>query len=168
MSHCDWVVLVTRFDDWLPRTVHVPSLHWLDVVWGDETRHAWSSCDQNVIHAWSLHRFWRESLRRSLRYGKLPFGPTEAKYSYGFAPLLRIRNSLFTTCYILIAFMFLFLNIPARSMVFYLNFSRGGSAFYYAGLHLFHQVGEKAYFTNNGINFYLYVTDLKNLFVLKK
>ena len=72
---------------------------------------------------------------------------------------------------LLIAFVFLFLNIPARSMVFYLNFSKGDSAFYYAGLHLFHQIGEKAYFTNNGINFYLYVisgqkfrTDLKNLF----
>ena len=76
---------------------------------------------------------------------------------------------------LLIAFVFLFLNIPARSMVFYLSFSRGDTAFYYAGLHLFHQIGEKAYFTNNGVNFYLYVisghkfrTDLKKLFVIKK
>ena len=79
------------------------------------------------------------------------------------------------TMVLLIAFIFLFLNIPARSMVFYLNFSRGDTAFYYAGLHLFHQIGEKAYFTNNGIKFYLYVisgqkfrTDLKNLFIIKK
>ena len=79
------------------------------------------------------------------------------------------------TMLLLVTFVFLTLNIPVRALVFYLNFSSGNTPFYYAGLHLFYQVGEKAYYTNHGINFFLYVisgqkfrTDLRNLFVSKK
>ena len=79
------------------------------------------------------------------------------------------------TMLLLVTFVFLTLNIPVRALVFYLNFSSGNTAFYYAGLHLFYHVGEKAYYTNHGINFFLYVisgqkfrTDLRNLFVSKK
>ena len=59
--------------------------------------------------------------------------------------------------------------------MFYVNFTSDDPPYYYAGLHLFYQVGEKAYYTNHGINFFLYVisgqkfrTDLRNLFMEKK
>ena len=76
---------------------------------------------------------------------------------------------------LLVTFVFLTLNLPVRSLVFYVNFTSGDTPYYYAGLHLFYQVGEKAYYTNHGINFFLYVisgqkfrTDLRNLFMEKK
>ena len=76
---------------------------------------------------------------------------------------------------LLVTFVFLILNIPIRSLVYYLTFFTGNSAEYFAGLHFFYQFGEKTYYANHGINFFLYVitgkkfrTDLKNLFVLKK
>ena len=75
------------------------------------------------------------------------------------------------TMLLLITFVFLFLNIPTRALVFYLNFSKGDTRYYYAGLNLFFQIGDKSYVTNHAINFFLYVlsgqkfrTDLKNLF----
>ena len=79
------------------------------------------------------------------------------------------------TMLLLVTFVFLTLNIPVRSLVFYLNFSTGNTPHYYAGLELLFEVGEKAYYTNHAINFFLYVTsgqkfrsDLKNLFISKK
>ena len=75
------------------------------------------------------------------------------------------------TMLLLVTFVFLTLNLPVRCLVFYVNFSSGSNLQYYAGLHLFYQVGVKAYYTNHGINFFLYVisgqkfrTDLRNLF----
>ena len=77
-----------------------------------------------------------------------------------------------TTTLLLVTFVFLFLNLPVRIFVFYVNFSTGNTPYYYAGLHLFHQVGGKAFYTNHGINFFLYVTsgqkfrtDLKKMFI---
>ena len=56
-------------------------------------------------------------------------------------------------------------------MVFYINFVNGNTPYFYAGYHLFYQVGEKTLYTNHGINFFLYVisgqkfrTDLLTLF----
>ena len=79
------------------------------------------------------------------------------------------------TMLLLVTFVFLTLNLPVRCLVFYVNFTSGNTPYYYAGLHLFYQVGEKAYYTNHGINFFLYVisgqkfrTDLRNLFMKKK
>ena len=79
------------------------------------------------------------------------------------------------TMLLLVTFVFLLLNLPVRCLVFYVNFSSGNTPYYYAGLHLGYQAGEKAYYTNHGINFFLYVisgqkfrTDLKNLFRPKK
>ena len=79
------------------------------------------------------------------------------------------------TMLLLVTFVFLTLNLPVRSLVFHVNFTSGDTPYYYAGLHLFYQVGEKAYYTNHGINFFLYVisgqkfrTDLRNLFMEKK
>ena len=76
---------------------------------------------------------------------------------------------------LLVTFVFLTLNIPVRSLVFYLNFSSGNTPYYYAGFELLFESGEKAYLTNHAINFFLYVTsgqkfrtDLKNLFISKK
>ena len=75
------------------------------------------------------------------------------------------------TIILLITFVFLILNIPTRSLVFYLNFSNGSTPYYYAALHLFFQVEEATYISNHGINFFLYVisgqkfrTDLLSLF----
>ena len=51
---------------------------------------AWSSRDQGMIHAWSMPGFAWESLRRCLRYRMMLFWPMEAKYSCGFAPLLKL------------------------------------------------------------------------------
>ena len=76
------------------------------------------------------------------------------------------------TLVLLITFVFLTLNIPTRILVFYMNFYSGHTAQYFAGLHLFFQVGEATYIANHGINFFLYVisgkkfiTDLRNLFI---
>ena len=71
---------------------------------------------------------------------------------------------------LLITFVFLILNIPTRALVFHLNFSKGDTPYYYAGLNLFFQIGDKSYVTNHAINFFLYVisgkkfrTDLRSL-----
>ena len=47
----------------------------------------------------------------------------------------------FVTTLLLVSFVFLFLNIPVRTMVFYLNFYSGNTPFYDASLHLLYQVG---------------------------
>ena len=79
------------------------------------------------------------------------------------------------TILLLVTFMFLLLNFPLRSLVYYLNFSSGDTPKYYAGLHLFFQIGDKSFYTNHGVNFFLYVmsgqkfrTDLINLFICKE
>ena len=71
----------------------------------------------------------------------------------------------------LIQIIYLGLLAPAKTLVFYLNFYSGNTSYYYASLHLFYQIGEKTYYSNRGINFFLYVTsgqkfrtDLRNLF----
>ena len=78
------------------------------------------------------------------------------------------------TMLLVITFVFVALNITTRALVFYLTFYSANTAYYYAGLHLFYQIGEKAFYTNHGINFFLYVmsgkkfrTDLKALFISK-
>ena len=78
------------------------------------------------------------------------------------------------TMVLLVTFVFLFLNIFTRALVFYLNFYSADTPYNYAGLHLFYQVGEKCHYSNYGVNFFLYVmsgqkfrTDLKNLFYVK-
>ena len=79
------------------------------------------------------------------------------------------------TLLLLVTFVFLALNTPTHLLVFYLNFYSGTTPYYYAGLHLFYQIGNKMYYTNHGVNFFLYVmsgqrfrTDLRNLFPSKK
>ena len=76
---------------------------------------------------------------------------------------------------LLVTFVFLFLNLPVRCLMFYVNFSSGNTPYYYAGLYLGYQAAEKAYYTNHGINFFLYVisgqkfrADLRNLFLTKR
>ena len=61
------------------------------------------------------------------------------------------------TMFLLITFAFLILNIPLRALFYYLNFASRGTPFFYAGLHLFYQIGDKSYVTNHGINFFPYV-----------
>ena len=45
---------------------------------------------------------------------------------------------------LLVTFVFLTLNIPVRSLVFYLNFSSRNTPYYYAGFELLFEIGEKA------------------------
>ena len=79
------------------------------------------------------------------------------------------------TMLLLVTFVFLILTIPTRTMVYYLNVPNQNTPHYYASFHLCFQVGEKTYYTNHGINFFLYVmsgkkfrTDLKILFISDK
>ena len=78
------------------------------------------------------------------------------------------------TMLLLVTFVFLILNVPVQSAVFYVNFFSGNTPYYYASLHLFYQVGVNAYYTIHRINFFLYVisgqkfrTDLRNLIMPK-
>ena len=79
------------------------------------------------------------------------------------------------TMLLVITFIFVVFNLISRSLTFYLNFCSANTPYYYAGFHLFYQIGEKFFYTNHGINFFLYVmsgkkfrTDLKDLFSFKK
>ena len=79
------------------------------------------------------------------------------------------------TMLLLVTFAYLILNILTRALILYLNVSSGGDTpYYYAGFHLFYQIGDKSSVTNHGINFFLYAmsgqkfrTDLRNLFSSK-
>ena len=80
------------------------------------------------------------------------------------------------TMLLLVTFAYLILNTPTRAGVFFLSFTAGGDTpYYYAGLHLFYQIGDKSCVTNHAINFFLYVMsgqkfrkDLIHLFLPKK
>ena len=61
------------------------------------------------------------------------------------------------TMLLLVTFGFLILTTPAKSLVFYMNSYSSNTPYYYAGLYLFYQIGEKTFYTNHGINFFLYV-----------
>ena len=77
---------------------------------------------------------------------------------------------------LLVTFGFLFLTTPAYVLFVYINFGNlTKSPRIYAGYRLFHSVAQKLYYTNYGINFYLYVIsgkkfrgDLVALFVRSK
>ena len=56
-----------------------------------------------------------------------------------------------------VTFTFLMLTTPMYVLIFYVNFYQGNTPYYYAGYYLVYNVGEKSFFTNNGINFFLYV-----------
>ena len=58
---------------------------------------------------------------------------------------------------ILVTLGFLILTTPLYIVQLLTNFATGSSSHYYATLHLLYNIGEKTYFTNNGINFFLYV-----------
>ena len=79
------------------------------------------------------------------------------------------------TMLLFVTFGFLILTTPVKVLVFYMNFYFSNTPQYFAGLYLFYQIGEKTYYTNHGINFFLYVIsgqkfrqDLVNLFKHKK
>ena len=59
---------------------------------------------------------------------------------------------------LLVTFSFLILMTPSYGMTFYVVFvDFGSSPKRYAGFRLFQSIGQKTYFTNYAINFYLYV-----------
>ena len=58
---------------------------------------------------------------------------------------------------LLVTFAFLTLTTPAYVLIFYMSYHHGNTPQFYAGYHFLHHFGEKTYFTNNGINFFLYV-----------
>ena len=73
---------------------------------------------------------------------------------------------------LLVTFEFLILTTPGYMMLLYtmlFDYTKTSKAF--AGYYLFYHIGQKTYYTNNAINFFLYVisgqkfrTDLINLF----
>ena len=77
---------------------------------------------------------------------------------------------------LLVTFSFLILTTPSYVLFLYVMFyDYQQSAYSFAGFFLFHNVGQKTYYTNYGINFFLYVisgqkfrTDLVNLFKICK
>ena len=77
---------------------------------------------------------------------------------------------------LLVTFAFLILTTPSYILFLYVMFyDYQQSAFSFAGFFLFHNVGQKTYYTNYGINFFHYVisgqkfrTDLVNLFKICK
>ena len=85
------------------------------------------------------------------------------------------ENQMFVLL-LLVSFAFLICSISHYSLLLYINLV------YYrksppllAGFHLFHSIGQKAYYTNYGINFYLYIisgqkfrSDVVNLFKCRK
>ena len=76
---------------------------------------------------------------------------------------------------LLVTFGFLILTTPAYVLFLYINFGNYDKApGSYAGYYVFHSIAQKLYYTNYGINFYLYVisgqkfrADLVKLFVRK-
>ena len=79
------------------------------------------------------------------------------------------------TMLLLVTFAYLTLTLPVKILEIYLIFNSGNTPTYYAALQLFYQLSGKLYYTNHGINFFLYVmsgqkfrTELKNLFITKK
>ena len=58
---------------------------------------------------------------------------------------------------LLVTFGFLTLTTPAYAMLIWINFTAASTSHFYAAYHLFTNVAEKSYYTNNGINFFLYV-----------
>ena len=72
------------------------------------------------------------------------------------------------TLVLLITFVFLTLNIPTRILVFDMNFYSKHTAQYFAGLHLFFQVGEahcKPWYQFLSVCDIWFKTDLRNLFI---
>ena len=77
---------------------------------------------------------------------------------------------------LLVTFAFLILTTPTYVLVLYIMFvDYGKSAESFARFYLFYNVGHKTYYTNYGINFFLYImsgqkfrTDLVKLFVKKR
>ena len=58
----------------------------------------------------------------------------------------------------LVTFGFLILSTPDQIMVFYTNYiDVRKSAYTFAGYYLFYNVGQKTYYSNYGINYFLYV-----------
>ena len=89
-------------------------------------------------------------------------------------PIKTVERQIYTML-LLVTFGYLILTTPGYAMLFYVNYvDYLQSPFHYAACVLFFQVGGKTYYTNFGINFFLYVLsgqkfrkDLVNLFVQK-
>ena len=85
------------------------------------------------------------------------------------------ENQMFVLL-LLVSFAFLICSISHYSLLLYINLvDYRKSPALLAGFHLFHSIGQKAYYTNYGINFYLYIisgqkfrSDVVNLFKCRK
>ena len=87
-------------------------------------------------------------------------------------PMKTVERQIYTML-LLVTFGYLLLTTPGYAMLFYVNYvDYLKSPYNFAAYVLFFQVGEKTYYSNFGINFFLYVLsgqkfrkDLVNLFV---
>ena len=57
---------------------------------------------------------------------------------------------------LLVTFVFLILSTPMFAAILWDKYSSNTTPYFYASYHLFYHVVEKVYFTNSGINFFLY------------
>ena len=96
------------------------------------------------------------TLRKRSKLKLLESGGQGQGQSQGHNLKSKQREKQIFTMLLLVTFVFLALNIPTRSLVFYVNFYSGNTPYYYASLNLFYQIGEKTYYTNHGINLFLY------------
>ena len=58
---------------------------------------------------------------------------------------------------LLVTFTFLILSTPLHALIVWDRYVTGTTPYFYASYHLFYHVVEKVYYTNNGINFFLYI-----------
>ena len=139
-----------------------------------------------VMYSWLIESFtylfpfvclltMNSAIIRTLRYRLKVIGSVSQGQTEGQNMNSKQSETQIVVMLLLVTFVFLILNIPARALVFYRTFVSGHTAYYYAGLYLFYQIGNKSNITNHGINFFLYAmsgqkfrTDLKNLFSSKQ
>ena len=96
--------------------------------------------------------------------------------SEGHVSKIKKSEMLIFAILLLVTFAFLILTTPTYVLVLYIMFvDYTKSPKDFAGFHLFYNVGHKTYYTNYGINFFLYVMsgqkfrkDLMHLFIKRK
>ena len=124
-----------------------------------------------------MNSFIIQTLRKRLIF-EIPPTTTNSQdqgHPEGQSSRLKTSDRQIFVILLLVAFSFFVLNTPAYALILYVNwvnYSQTPKSL--AGFHLFYNVAHKTYFTNCGINFFLYVisgqkfrNDLVALFVLK-
>ena len=114
--------------------------------------------------------------RRSTIKGKQPIREQQGQgTNEGHNSKIKNSETQIFVILLLVTFAFLILTTPAYVLFLYVMFvDYGKTPYLFAGFYLFYNVGQKTYYTNYGINFFLYVisggkfrADLVKLFTCK-